>query len=63
MYGSVTKVRVNSTNDAHRVISRLFQKFKIENDSEEFSLFLKKKTQGKFSHSFNKTQCGVSILF
>jgi len=45
VYGSVTKVRVNSTNDAHRVISRLFQKFKIENDSEEFSLFLKKETQ------------------
>jgi len=45
VYGSVTKVRVNSTNDAHRVISRLFQKFKIENDSEEFSLFLVKDTQ------------------
>jgi len=45
LYGSVTKVRVNSTNDAHRVISRLFQKFKIENQSEEFSLFLVKDTQ------------------
>jgi len=44
-YGSVTKVRVTSTNDTQDVIKKLFQKFKVENSPDEFSLYIHKESQ------------------
>ena len=47
-HGSVTKVRVMSTNNAHDVIVKLFKKFRVENQASNFSLYVVKETQGLF---------------
>lgn len=44
-HGSVTKVRVLSTNNAHDVITKLFQKFRVENSADCFSLYVVKETE------------------
>jgi len=44
-HGSVTKVRVMSTNNAHDVIVKLFKKFRVENQASNFSLYVVKETQ------------------
>merc|ERR1739838_1276151 len=44
-HGSVTKVRVLSTNNASDVVSKLFQKFRVENSPEKFSLYIVKETE------------------
>uniref|UniRef100_A0A4W5K751 Ras association domain family member 6 n=1 Tax=Hucho hucho TaxID=62062 RepID=A0A4W5K751_9TELE len=38
-YGTSTNVRINSKMTTHQVISQLLQKFKIENDPNEFALY------------------------
>merc|ERR1739838_15616 len=44
-HGSVTKVRVLSTNNASDVVRKLFQKFRVENSPEKFSLYIVKETE------------------
>uniref|UniRef100_V9KXF1 Ras association domain-containing protein 6 n=1 Tax=Callorhinchus milii TaxID=7868 RepID=V9KXF1_CALMI len=46
-YGSVTNVRINSTMTTQEVIEQLLQKFKIENDPNEFALYVVHATEEK----------------
>nr|CAB3265451.1 ras association domain-containing protein 2-like [Phallusia mammillata] len=43
-FGSVTKVRVTSQNNAHTVVTKLFAKFRVENTPDDFSLYIVKET-------------------
>ncbi|CAK8672181.1 ras association domain-containing protein 2-like [Clavelina lepadiformis] len=44
-FGSVTKVRVSSQNNANDVITKLLNKFRVENPADEFSFYVVKETQ------------------
>jgi len=60
-YGSVTKVRVTSQNDAQTVITKLFNKFRVENSPNDFSLYVVKETEGKNFPVFSVIICSVEM--
>uniref|UniRef100_A0A672Q7J7 Ras association domain family member 4 n=1 Tax=Sinocyclocheilus grahami TaxID=75366 RepID=A0A672Q7J7_SINGR len=50
-YGSVTNVRVNSTLTTQQVLNLLLNKFRVENQADEFGLYLVHESGGEPFHS------------
>ena len=59
-FGSSTKVRVSSQNNAHDVMVKLLNKFRVENSPEDFSFYIVKGTDGEWCSVVNGGILGMN---